>query len=84
MKTVEKLEIARNKILDGLVWASPKPDSPIVFAMYLLQVLDESDFDAIEAAEKEDEPAMTRWFEQLYEAAGVPTPSREAPVAHVG
>lgn len=69
---MEKLQAVRNKILDNAVWAKTTPTTPVLFSLYLLEILDEADFAVLEEFENEvGEAAAVQWYVELLAEMGL-------------
>lgn len=68
----ERLQAVRNKVLDAVVWDATKPTTPVLFALFMLEVLDEADFETLTEFEKTSGEAVALgWFQALLDEVGV-------------
>ena len=75
-----KLVKLRQKILAGAKEYGKSPGQPVTFALFLLEVLDEKDFETLDAADKADPVKALQFLEGcMKEVAAMATkkPSRK-------
>ena len=54
------------KVLSNVAWRRPSPSEPVTFSLYLLEVLDEADFRALDTLERKlGERRATLWLDRL-------------------